>query len=86
MSHALIDVNRIRAFFFDRKVEKMIKRANKLHTVTNKRFIVLLVGDRPRIYSKKQLRTMCAQKKFTVKLDELTKHAIHITGLRHDEI
>lgn len=80
MSYALIDINRIQAWLFDKKVQRKIKRANKLHKLTQSKFVVLILGGKPRIYKKKDIRLLVKKGIFKKNsLDDVLKEAIHIT-------
>ena len=80
MSRALIDVNRIRTYFFDKRVERNIKKANKLHKITKSKHVVLLLAGKPRIYKKKDLRKFVNMRVFgKTKLEDLLKLAVHET-------
>ncbi|MCF6185090.1 MAG: hypothetical protein L3J56_10825 [Bacteroidales bacterium] len=80
MKRTLIDPDKIRAWFFDRRIEKTIKKANKLQEVTKSKHIVLLIGGKPRIYKKRDLRRLINMRVFgKIKLEQLLKYAVHET-------
>lgn len=80
MSRAIIDVNKIQAWFFDKKVERKIKRANKLQKLTKSKFVVIIIAGKPRIYRKTDIRLLINKRVFgKAKLDDILKKAIHIT-------
>jgi len=80
MSRTLIDGNRIRAYFFDKRVERKIKKANKLQEITKSKHVVLLLGNKPVIYRKKDLRRLINMRVFgKMKLEQLLKYAVHET-------
>ena len=80
MSRAIIDVNRLRAYFFDKKVERKIKKANKLQEITKNKHVVLILAGKPKIYKKRDLRIYIKRKVFgKTTLEQLLKQAVHIT-------
>lgn len=77
---ALIDGNKIKAWVFDQRVKRKIKKANKLQELTKNKFYVMILGGKVRIYRKKDLRLLVKKRVFKVKsIEELEKHAIHVT-------
>ena len=80
MSYTLIDPERIKSWLFDKKVERAIKKANKLQKLTKSKFAVFIIGGKPRVYRKTDLRTLVNKRIFKARnVEELMKHAIHIT-------
>ena len=80
MSYTLIDIDRIKARLFDKRVERKIKKANKLQELTKSKHVVLILGGKPRIYNKSHSRKLINMRVFgKIKLDELMKYAVHET-------
>lgn len=80
MSYTIIDPERIKSWIFDRRVKKAIKKANKLQKLTKSKFVVLIVGGKPEIYRKTDLRKLINMRVFgKTKLEDLLKKTVHIT-------
>jgi len=78
---ALIDINRIKAWLFDVKVKKQIKKANKLHKLTKHKYLVLLVSGKLQLHRKADLKKLIRLRVFTkgTTIQLLEKSALYIT-------
>ncbi len=78
---ALIDINRIKAWWFDMKVQKLIKKANKLHKLTKHKYMVLLVSGKLQLHRKADLKKLIKLRVFKkgTSIQLLEKSALYIT-------
>lgn len=79
--YVLIDINRIRAWFFDRKVERLIKQAKKLQKLTGYKYIVLFVAGKVQLTRKADLKKLIRMRYFRkgTTIQDLEKQALYIT-------
>lgn len=79
---ALIDINKIRAWFFDKKIERLIKKAKRLNKITEHKYIVLYVFGKARIYKKADLKRLIRIRVFKkgITIQDLEKSAIFVTA------
>lgn len=87
---SLIDVLKIVRFFKDRKITRLIKRANELSKITGYRYIVLRIGGRVKLFKKSDLKHLLKSRYFLkgkaqryfkkgVTIEEIEKFSIYIT-------
>ncbi|MBN1250680.1 MAG: hypothetical protein JXA16_00995 [Bacteroidales bacterium] len=79
--YAIINVPKIRAWIFDRKIEKRIKKANRLREMTKYKYMVILVSGKPLIYKKADLKRLISMRVFKkgTTIKDIEKRAIYIT-------
>jgi len=63
------------------RLERKVKRANRLSKLENRRYIVTNMYGRPRCYAKKDLKDAVKRRKFKkgVTIEDIEKHAYYIT-------
>ncbi len=81
MSRAIIDINRIKSWNFDRKIKKLIKKANKLRELTKHKYMILMLKGKPHIYRKSELKQLIKLRVFKkgTTIQSLEKNALYIT-------
>ncbi len=79
--YAIIDVEKIKKRIFNWKLERLIKKANKLNKLTKYKYMILMSAGKARIYRKADLKYMIKRRVFkkgtTIKM--LEKQALYIT-------
>ncbi|MEA2041141.1 MAG: hypothetical protein U9N85_01125 [Bacteroidota bacterium] len=79
--YAIIDIKRIRAWFFDRKVKKRIIQANKLAKLTKYKYLVLIYKGKLITVRKGDLKRLIRFGKFKkgTTIQDLERSALYIT-------
>lgn len=72
----------IKDFILNYRIRRAIRLADELSKASRRKYLVLLVGGVPKIYSKQELKTMIRSRKFRkgTTIQDLEKKAILITG------
>ena len=80
----LIDIAKIKAKVFDRRVERKIKYANRQAKLTGYRYLVVLFGGRLQVWQKRELNNLIKQKAFKkgTTIEVLEASALYKTPLR----
>ena len=78
---ALINVGRIKAWLFDRKVNKLIKKANEFSKLRREKFMVVFIAGKLGLYKKKQLRKLVKMRVFAkgITIQQIEKSALYVT-------
>lgn len=74
-------VKSVRNFILDYRVKRAVRLAKLLSETSRKKYLVLMVGGIPKVYSKQELKAMTKQRKFVkgTTIQDLEKRAIIIT-------
>lgn len=74
-------VKSVRNFILDYRVKRAVRLAKLLSETSRKKYLVLMVGRIPKVYSKQELKAMIKQRKFVkgTTIQDLEKRAIIIT-------
>ncbi len=78
---ALIDVNKIKRWFFNRKLKRFIRKANKLRELTKHKYFVILIIGKLVIVRKSDMKKSIREGKFKkgITINILEKSALYIT-------
>ena len=72
----------IKDMILNYRIRRAIRLAGELSEVSKRKYLVLMVGGVPKVYSKQELKRMIARRKFRkgTTIQDLEKRAILITG------
>jgi|GEM_PF-119215 len=72
----------IKDIILNYRIRRAVRLAGELSEISKRKHLVLLVAGVPKVYSKRELKKMIAQRKFRkgTTIQELEKRAVVITG------
>jgi hypothetical protein len=75
----LLAARRLRSRLFERRLSRLIDRANALHRQTGYKYMIVNLGGRPVMKPRRQWKLLCRTRRIRATIHELDRRALYIT-------